>query len=588
MKLDIIASAAQPDAADPLDGLARTFDRMFMATVAQSTFGLSPATLMQSFADWAMHLAASPGKQMQLAAKSARKVSRLADYGLRRARNADAAPAIEPLPQDRRFIDPAWRQPPFDLISQAFLLNQQWWHAATTGIAGMTRHHGDVMRFGVRQLLDIFAPTNFIATNPVVQKRIVETGGMCLVDGAAHLMEDMQRHFQCQPPVGAENFPVGEKVAITPGKVVFRNRLIELIQYAPTTEKVRPEPILIVPAWIMKYYILDLSPHNSLVRWLTAQGYTVFILSWHNPTHADRDLGMDDYRRLGPLAALDTVTAITGSNKVHGVGYCIGGTLLSIVAAGMARDGDSRLASLTLFAAQTEFSEPGELGLFIDEAQINLLESLMWSRGMLDSSQMGGAFQMLRSNDLVWSRMLGTYLMGDRPPMNDLMAWNADGTRMPYAMHSQYLRHLFLNDDLAEGRYRVDGRTVSLMSLRQPMFVVSTERDHVAPWRSVHKIHLLTGAPIRFILTSGGHNAGIISEPGGRKRRFHQLDRPLDGPTFAPEEWLCRAELHQGSWWMAWLEWLDELSGTPVAPPTMGGTDPAPLYDAPGRYVHER
>ncbi|MFA7440405.1 MAG: alpha/beta fold hydrolase [Sphingomonadaceae bacterium] len=572
---------------DPLDGLAETYDKLAMASIARATSALSPATFLQSFTDWALHLSVAPGKQMQLAAKAMRKAARLGDYALRRFGDADAEPAIEPLPQDRRFRDPAWQEYPFDMISQAFLLNQQWWDSATTGIQGMTRHHSDVMRFAVRQFLDIFAPTNFIATNPLLQKRIADTGGMCLFDGAAHLLEDMQRHFRGEPPVGAEDFPVGEKVAITPGKVVYRNRLIELIQYAPTTDKVRPEPIMIVPAWIMKYYILDLSPHNSLVRWLTDQGYTVFILSWHNPDSADRDLDMADYCRMGPMEALDKIVEITGSERVHGVGYCIGGTLLAIVAAALAQDGDTRLASLTFFAAQTEFSEPGELGLFIDDAQLALLESMMWSRGYLDGGQMGGAFQMLRSNDLVWSRILGTYLMGERPPMNDLMAWNADGTRMPYAMHSQYLRQLFLHDDLAEGRFRLEGQTVSLTALRQPMFVVGTERDHVAPWRSVHKIHMLTGAPIRFLLTSGGHNAGIISEPGGKRRRFRVLDRPIDGAVYAPDEWLCHAEMFEGSWWTAWGEWLDEQSGEPVDPPPLG-LGGQYLYDAPGYYVHER
>jgi polyhydroxyalkanoate synthase len=574
---------------DPLDGIAETLDRAAVAAIAQTTSGLSPATLVQAFSDWALHLASSPGKQLQLAAKMTRKYVRLFDYALRSAGDADPAPAIEPLPQDRRFADPAWKQPPFNILSQAFLLNQQWWHAATTGVGGVTKHHQDMVEFGARQLLDTLAPTNFLATNPVLQRKIVETGGKCLVDGFQHLLEDMQHMVRGLPPVGTEEFTVGENVATAKGKVVFRNRLIELIQYAPTTDKVRPEPILIVPAWIMKYYILDLSPENSLVKWLTGQGYTVFMISWHNPGSADRDLDMEAYRQLGPMAALDTVTTITGAPCVHAVGYCLGGTLLTIVAAAMARGGDDRLASITLFAAQTEFSEPGELGLFIDEAQLNVLENMMWSRGYLDSSQMGGAFQILKSNDLVWSRILGEYLMGERSSMNDLMAWNTDGTRMPYAMHSQYLRRLFLDDDLAEGKYRVDGRTISLSAIRKPMFVVGTERDHVAPWRSVHKVHLLTGAEISFVLTSGGHNAGIVSEPGHRGRRFHVLTREADGPSYDPEEWLTRATPKDGSWWLEWGAWLDARSGEFVAPPPMGNAEKGytPICDAPGHYVLE-
>ncbi|MBC7285265.1 alpha/beta fold hydrolase, partial [Hoeflea sp.] len=313
-------------------------------------------------------------------------------------------------------------------------------------------------------------------------------------------------------------------------------------------------------------------------------------ISWHNPGTQDRDLDMEAYRRLGAMAALEAVTAITGARSVHAVGYCLGGTLLAIAAAAMARDGDGRLVSVTLLAAQTEFSDPGELGLFIDEAQLNLIESMMWSRGYLDSRQMGGAFQLLRSNDLVWSRILSDYLMGEREPMTDLMAWNADGTRMPYAMHSQYLRRLFLGDELAEGKYKVDGKPVTLAAIRAPFFVVGTERDHVAPWHSVHKIHGLTGAEITFVLTSGGHNAGIVSEPGHKGRRYRVLTREADAPSHDPQEWQLHAAQKPGSWWIEWGEWLGARSGEPVAPPPIGnsGRGYPSIGDAPGLYVLER
>jgi polyhydroxyalkanoate synthase len=378
---------------------------------------------------------------------------------------------------------------------------------------------------------------------------------------------------------------VGRDVGVTPGKVVLKNRLMELIQYSPTTATVHPEPILLVPAWIMKYYILDLSPHNSLVRYLVEQGHTVFCISWINPSADDRDLGMDDYLAEGFHAALDTVAAIVPGQRVHATGYCLGGTLLAIAAAAMARDGDDRLATTTLLAAQTDFTEPGELALFIDEAQLSLLEAQMQQAGYLRADQMAGAFQMLRSYDLLWSRMVNEYLLGDRAPMNDLMAWNADATRMPAKMHSQYLRRLFLNDDLSEGRYPVDGRPVHLGDLRAPTFMVGTVTDHVAPWRSVYKLHRLSPAEITFVLTSGGHNAGIVNPPGNPRRHFQMLTRADHGHPIASEEWLHTAPETQGSWWPAWQQWLAAHSSARTKPPRMGLAQHPPLADAPGSYV---
>jgi len=370
--------------------------------------------------------------------------------------------------------------------------------------------------------------------------------------------------------------------------VVMRNRLVELIQDTPTTPRVRAEPILIVPAWIMKYYILDLSPHNSLVRWLVDQGHTVFCLSWRNVGPEDRDLGMDDYRQLGVMAALDAIARIVPDRRVHAAGYCLGGTLLAIAAAAMARAGDQRLASLTLLAAQTDFSEPGELGVFIDPAQVHMLDSMMAQRGVLSAEQMAGAFQMLRSNDLVWSRAVHDYLMGERTPPSDLMAWNADTTRMPARMHSEYLHGLYLANDLASGRYLVDGHPVALQNLRLPIFAVGTETDHVAPWRSVYKLHYLTESELTFVLCNGGHNAGIVNEPGHPQRHFHVSTRPKGAPCVSADEWRSAAATRDGSWWPAWHAWL-VAHGTrrTVAPPSSGRTGAVPIDDAPGQYVLE-
>jgi polyhydroxyalkanoate synthase len=315
------------------------------------------------------------------------------------------------------------------------LLNQQWWHNVTHEVPGVTPHHEDVVSFATRQFLDLFSPSNFPFSNPEVIKRTAETGGANFIQGFQNWVEDVRRVAAGQPPAGSENFQVGGDVAVTPGKVVYRDDLAELIQYAPATETVLAEPVLIVPAWIMKYYILDLSPQNSLIRYLVGQGHTVFCISWRNPGAEDRNLTMADYRSY-VMAALAAVNAIVPDRKIHATGYCLGGTLLAITAAAMARASDDRLATVTLLAAQTDFTEPGELALFIDHSQVHYLESMMWNRGYLSADQMAGAFQLLRSNDLVWSRLVRDYLMGERAPMTDLMAWNADSTRMPYQMHS--------------------------------------------------------------------------------------------------------------------------------------------------------
>jgi len=345
-----------------------------------------------------------------------------------------------------------------------------------------------------------------------------------------------------------------------------------------------------VPAWIMKYYVLDLRQENSLIKYLVDRGHTVFCISWKNPEACDREISLEDYRRLGVEKALDVIRTIVGERKVHACGYCLGGTLLAIAVAKLARDGDDRIATMTLLAAQTDFSEAGELMLFIDENQLAYLEDMMWDQGYLDTSQMAGAFQMLRSADLIWSRMVRDYLMGKRAPMTDLMAWNADGTRMPYRMHSEYLRRLFLKNDLAEGRYEVDGRRLSLGDIRLPLFVVGTETDHVAPWRSVYKFHLFTSTPLTFVLTSGGHNAGIVSEPGHPKRHFRVATRRPQDRYVDPDRWLARATLKEGSWWPEWAAWLAAQSTGTTAPPPMGSEALAdePLPDAPGSYVFMR
>jgi polyhydroxyalkanoate synthase len=598
------ARAAKPYAA---------LDRIAHAAVAKATSGLSPSVLGEAWTDWATHLAVSPGKRLHLMEQALANGRALwaASLGIAAPGGApDAAPdaAHSPAPDaapDRRFAGEGWRKYPFNVWSQAHQASSKWWQDAMTDVHGVTPAHENLMAFTAGLLADTVSPSNFAATNPDVIAATWAQKGRNLARGMENLSQDMARKAGLAQKTApqeagaqeagaqeaeAQPFEVGRNLATTPGKVVFRNDLIELIQYAPSTEAVRPEPILIVPAWIMKYYILDLSAQNSLVRFLVAEGFTVFIVSWKNPGAEDRDLSMDDYLRLGVMAAMDAVQAITHAPKLHGVGYCLGGTLLSIAAAAMGRDGDDRLATATLLAAQVDFTEAGPLRLFINDSEVTLIEDMMAQKGFLSSDQMAGAFALLRARDLIWGPAIRSYLLGERGDAFDLMAWNADATRMPARMHSQYLRKLFLDNDLAEGRYQVDGAAIAVADIRAPIFAVGTEDDHVAPWRSVYKLHILADTPVTFALTSGGHNAGIVSEPGHRGRHFRIASTPANAAYRDPDDWLAKNPAQDGSWWTDFAAWLAARSGEPAAPPRMGAHSGAckARCDAPGAYVMQR
>jgi polyhydroxyalkanoate synthase len=579
---------APEDRGDPSLEMANVLDRSLNYARSRMTLGLSPAALAEASFDWFIHLAVAPGKQMQLAQKAFRKWLRLSHYlATCLPLQAQATRCIESLPNDRRFKGEAWDGWPFNIIHQSFLLQQQWWHNATTDVRGVTKQHERQVEFVARQFLDVLSPSNFVATNPEVLQKTVAEAGLNLVRGYWNFVEDWERAVNGRPPAGSEAFKVGENLAVTPGKVIFRNELIELIQYKPVTTRLRPEPILIVPAWIMKYYILDLSPVNSLVKHLTEQGFMVFIISWKNPTSEDRNRSLEDYRALGVGAALKAMGSIVPDRKIHGVGYCLGGTLLAIAAAELARNSHDPFKTLTLLAAQVDFTEPGELSLFMDESQVSFLEDMMWHQGYLDAHQMAGAFQMLRSNDLIWSRLVRDYLMGERRPMIDLMAWNADSTRLPYRMQSEYLRQLFVNNDLAEGRYRAAGQHVALTDIRAPVFAVGTERDHVSPWRSVFKLNLLLDTDVTFLLTNGGHNAGIVSEPSRPRRHYRVHTKAELGPYADPDTWFKETPVQEGSWWPEWCRWLAARSG-PMASAAAASAKfkgEHTLGDAPGTYV---
>lgn len=544
------------------------FDRTLHALWAQLSGGMSPAAQMLAWSDWALHLATQPGRAARAAIDGA----------------AVQAPgqAHEP-----RLSGPEWDTWPFSLYRQAHEAAAHRLRTFLHGVPGVDRHHEQLVAFMARQWLELVSPANGAVTNPQVLQKIAATGGGCLASGAMHWVEDAGRIAFGLAPAAPGSFRPGHEVALTPGKVILRNELIELIQYTPATPTVHAEPVLIVSAWIMKYYVLDLSPNNSLIRYLVANGHTVFAVSWRNPQAADAALSMTEYLRLGIMASLDAIEAVVPERRIHAVGYCLGGTLMAIAAAAMARDKDDRLATLTLLAAQTDFTEPGELGLFIDESQLAFLEDIMSRQGYLGAQQMAAAFQALRPGELIWAPMVRNYLLGERMAMTDLMAWNADGTRMPYRMHADYLRGLFLDNTLAAGHYRVDGRPVSLKDIDVPVFALGTRTDHVAPWRSVYKINLLCDTEVDFVLTEGGHNAGILSEPGHPHRSHRLLKRARHAPYVAPDEFLDRSQEKAGSWWPSFQQWLAAHSGPKRRPPGMGSARHGypPIGDAPGVYV---
>ena len=542
-----------------------SLDTVFHSAIGRTTGGLSPTALATAYLDWALHLAGSPERQMALIRLSLETFARSGDRDI-----------------SKRFKGEAWQAWPYRSYAQTFSAAERWWHAATTDLKGVDPRHEQIVAFMARQMLDLASPANCALTNPYVNQAAVDTGGQNFVQGARYWIEDMNRMITGEAR-RADGYAVGDNMATTPGDVVVRTDLMELIRYRPTTQTIRPEPVLIVPAWIMKYYILDLEPQRSMVAYLRDKGFEVFILSWKNPGSADADFTLQSYIDLGVRAALDHV-APKDQRQVHAVGYCLGGTLLSMTAAAMGRDGDSRLRSLTLLASQVDFAEPGELGLFINESQVAFLEDIMKTQGYLEAHQMAGAFQMLRSTDLIWSRMVRHYLLGERTDSNALMAWNSDATRMPAAMHSEYLRQLYLNNALAKGRFQVDGSSVALTDIRCPIYCVGTERDHVSPWRSVYKLLLLSDTDVSFVLTNGGHNGGVLSEPGHKGRHFRVRQKDEQGPYLSAEDWFDACDPQSGSWWDHWTDWLADRSQSEIPSSTRPETA---ICAAPGTYVFD-
>ncbi|MEM6462597.1 MAG: alpha/beta fold hydrolase [Pseudomonadota bacterium] len=568
----------------PADDDNQLPDQKTRATLSQMVGGVSPHSLLAAWSGWAFQLACSPSRQLELLERSQTNAGKLATHT---AAHKDEPP-FTPKAHDNRFAHPSWQELPFSLWKQGFLAMEDWWDAATETMPGLDEGDAERTRFQVRQALDLMSPSNFPWSNPEIIEETLKTKGQNLIDGAQHLREDLIQALTQSHKPAPQGYRIGEDLACTPGEVVFRNDLFELIQYAPQSEKVRPEPILFIPAWIMKYYVLDLSPGNSMVRYLVRQGFTVFMISWCNPTADQAALSLEDYRKNGLLAALDAINAIVPDARVHANGYCMGGTLLAIAAAAMARDGDNRLASATLMAAQVDFAETGELLLFVGENQVAFAEDLMRIQGYLDRPQMTRTFASIRAGDLIYNRAINRYYLGCEDLPTDIMVWNGDTTRMPARMHSEYLRGLFLENRLSAGRFSVDDRMIALKDISVPMFVVATESDHIAPWRSVYKTQLFTDGEQTFVLTKGGHNSGILSEPGHKDRRYRIGQLKADEDYIEPEAWLLRHECHAGSWWPEMVTWLANRSGELRATPPMGAPDKGlqSLGPAPGDYVH--
>lgn len=567
------------------DITAAKIDNELKAFLSGICKGMSPIEIIISCIDWSSHLAIAPGKQLQLAQSLIKKLLQLGIYTAAPLLDQKIDVSVSKL--ERRVSSENWQQWPFNVFAQAHQSSKDWWQEATSDVAGASRGHQELVKFAGELVLDMMSPANFLVTNPDIHKQIATTKGNNLILGLRQFIKDVDFILRKESPPLPDEFIPGQTVAITPGKIVFKNELIELIQYSPNTEEVGAEPVLFCPAWIMKFYILDLSPKNSMVKYLVDQGKTVFMISWKNPLPEDRDIGFEDYLTKGFFSALDVVNKIVPRKKVNVAGYCIGGTLLLAGAAAMARDGDTRLQTISIFAAQCEFSEAGEIQRFISDSQLEFTDKYMWKKGLLGSDDMGGTFSALRASDLIYGNTVNRYLMGSEMAPNDLMAWNADGTRMPYRMHTEYLHKLFLHNELARNKLIIRGKPVSLADITVPIFALGTETDHVAPWKSVYKLQGLTNTELTFLLTSGGHNAGVISGPSHPRRRYRMHTRIPGDKFMDADTWKESIELNQGSWWPAWNEWLDNKMTCTRKPPRIGsaGKGVKVIEAAPGSYV---
>ncbi|MDP2408775.1 MAG: class I poly(R)-hydroxyalkanoic acid synthase [Pseudolabrys sp.] len=529
-----------------------------------------------------------PQRALELQTSLGRAYLGLWENAVKRMAGEPPAAVTAPDTKDKRFADPEWSQNQFfDFLKQAYLLTAQWAEHLVKDADGIDEHTKAKAEFYVKQITNAISPSNFVLTNPELLRETLSSNAENLVRGMHMLTEDIQAgqgnlKIRQSDPTG---FEVGRNLGLTPGKVVFQNELMQLIQYQAATDKVLKAPLLIVPPWINKFYILDLTPEKSFIKWCVDQGITVFVISWVNPDAHLAAKSFEQYMKEGVIAALDAVEAATGEKKVHTVGYCVGGTLLAITLAYLAAKKKNRVLSATMFTAQLDFTYAGDLKVFVDEERIQQLEAHMTEQGYLESSSMANTFNMLRSNDLIWPYVVNNYLKGKKPFPFDILYWNSDATRMPAANHSFYLRNCYLNNTLAKGEMEIAGVTIDLKKVKVPVYNLATREDHIAPAKSVLYGSQYLGGPVKFVLAGSGHIAGVVNPPGKAKYQYWTGDKPSGDSV---DKWLETATEHPGSWWPDWLSWLTALDGKTVPARTIGGGKLQPIEDAPGSYVKVR
>src|SRR5271166_1413852 len=546
-----------------------------------------PLNIASAFMEMTARLIANPARLVAAQLGFWQDYMTLWQNTARRIMGAETEPVIDAPSTDRRFKDDAWRENEvFDFIKQTYLLSARYVQDVVRQVDGLDPKTAQKVDFYARQFVDAMSPSNFLLTNPEVLRKTAETGGENLLKGLNNLLSDLERgkgklHIKM---TDMEAFKLGENIGVSPGKVVFQNDLMQLVQYTPSTERVKRRPLLIIPPWINKFYILDLRPSNSLIRWAVSQGHTVFVISWVNPDEHLAAKTFTDYMLEGPLAAVDAIEQATGEREANVIGYCLGGTLLASTLAYMAVKRDDRIKSATYLVTMVDFAEAGELSVFIDEEQLSALEERMNARGYLEGRDMATTFNMLRANDLIWSFVVNNYLLGKSPFPFDLLYWNADSTRMPAAMHSFYLRNMYQENLLVKpGGITLEGVPIDLRKIKTPSFLLSTREDHIAPWRSTYAATQIYKGPVKFVLSASGHIAGVVNPPGSKYGHWENNRNP---PT--PEEWFAAATAVPDSWWPVWERWVSQYAGGEVPARLPGGGKLKPIEDAPGSYVKVR